>query len=97
MPIAGQVVSAGLGLAALFTKIFAGRRKRRRRQARQRRLNAAQQQMTYNNQFGGPQDGQALGMMGYQGNIQQTPPTQGYGMFQQMQEGPIYSAGGTNG
>lgn len=37
VPIAGQIASAALGVAALFIKIFAGRRKRRRERARMRR------------------------------------------------------------
>jgi hypothetical protein len=34
IPVAGQFVSAGLAIAGLFTKIFAGRKKKKREEAR---------------------------------------------------------------
>lgn len=89
VPIAGQVVSAALGLAAVFTQLFAGqgpkaKRKKRedaakqfmqQRQARMKAFNTPQPQMP----------------------TQAAPPTQGMGNFQQMQQtsqAPIYSSQG---
>jgi hypothetical protein len=37
IPVAGQFVSAGLAIAGLFVKIFAGRKKKRREEARKKR------------------------------------------------------------
>jgi hypothetical protein len=101
IPIAGQVASAALGLAAMFTKIFVGRKQKKRRQQHQKVMGQIAQQRQYRQgQLGVGQQagGQAFGMMGMQApQPQPAPPTQGYGMFQQMQEGPIYSSGGTSG
>jgi len=90
VPIAGQVVGAALGLAAILTKLFAGKGPAGKR----RKANAAAEEFMRQRHenlksFQAPQPQQMP--------TQAAPGTQGMGAFQQFQQtpnAPIYSSGG---
>ena len=73
IPVAGPFVAAGLGLASVFTKLFAGQgpRKRKRRRAQARR------EMQQHNQQLRSQLGQAPGAGGFLNTGSQMPMQQG--------------------
>ncbi len=94
VPIAGQVIGAALAIAAVLTKIFAGKghnaKRRQRRDAQQAFVKASRQNtMAYRPPT--PQQNAVA--------PQQAPPSQGSGAFQQSQAGnvqaPIYQSPGT--
>lgn len=91
VPIAGQVASAALGLAAMFTKIFGGRRRRMQARRNAQRLAALQQQNAYRQQISAFNNAPNLYPM-------LEPPRQqgqqGLGAFQEVQQAEaVYTSG----
>lgn len=70
IPVAGQFASAGLAIAGMFTKIFAGRRQRKRRAAEAERQRRGQEATQSIKATVGPAAA-AAGGMGLSGGMQQ--------------------------
>jgi hypothetical protein len=92
VPIAGQIASAALALAALFTKIFAGRKQRIRAQRRAYQNRELLAQKAYRDAINSFSPSPNMAPPAQAPNI---PDQQGYGLFQQMQEEgkPLYTSG----